>query len=79
MYPAKHIERVSSLALTESTRAYSGNATATRQLRAWLCPVSLLTGDLLAFIVAALLAFAVDVAPDAPPYTRAMENLTTVI
>jgi Undecaprenyl-phosphate galactose phosphotransferase WbaP len=78
VYPTKHIERVSSLALTERTRAYSGKATATRRLRAWLCPVSLLTGDLLAFIVAALLAFAVDVAPDAPPYTRAMENLTTL-
>ena len=36
----------------------------------------MLTGDILAFAVAALLAFAVDAAPDAPPYTRAMENLT---
>ena len=78
MYPAKHIERTSSLALTQSDRAHPRTANVTRQLRAYACPVSLLIADLLAFVGAASLAFIVDVAPGTPPYARAMENLTAL-
>jgi len=38
----------------------------------------LLSSDIVAFAVAAFLAFVVDISPGASPYTRAIENLTTL-
>jgi Undecaprenyl-phosphate galactose phosphotransferase WbaP len=49
-----------------------------RHVRARVCLVSLLVGDLLAFVVAALIACAISGAQELPVYARAMENLTVL-
>jgi Undecaprenyl-phosphate galactose phosphotransferase WbaP len=59
-----------------STRTYDP---ATRgRMRARICSVSLVSGDLLAFALATFLAFAVDIAPRLSPYARAIGNLRTL-
>jgi undecaprenyl-phosphate galactose phosphotransferase len=47
-------------------------------LRARICPIALLCADLVAFGVAAFLAFAVGTAADSSPYARAIVNATTL-
>jgi len=59
--------------------AAHAHVTAARsRIRARICSVSILSGDILAFVLAAFLAFAIDIAPQFSPYARAMENLRTL-
>ncbi len=48
------------------------------RLRARICPAALLSADLLAFVCASCLAFAIGTAAGPPPYLRALENLTAM-
>lgn len=48
------------------------------QLRDRVCPVVLLSGDMLAFVIAAFLAFAASVAARAQPFARAIDNVSTL-
>lgn len=77
MYSAKRVERTPPLV--------SGTASVTRRLapstnrrRAHICASALVSADLAAFIVAAFAAFAVDVASQVSPYSRALANLSTL-
>jgi len=53
-------------------------ATPHARWRARVCPAAILTADLLAFLLAACLAFVISSAASPPPYMRALENLTTM-
>jgi UDP-galactose-lipid carrier transferase len=78
VYPANHIEHASPLMSSVSKGTQLSHASALRRLRSRICPISLLVGDLLAFVVAALLAFAISGVQELPVYARALENLTTL-
>jgi len=78
VYPVNHIEHASPSMSSPSRGARTAQASAMRHVRARVCLISLLVGDLLAFVVAALIACAISGAQELPVYARAMENLTTL-
>ena len=60
------------------TAAHAHVTAARSRVSPRICSISILSGDILAFVLAAFLAFAIDIAPQFSPYARAVENLRTV-
>jgi UDP-galactose-lipid carrier transferase len=78
VYSSKHVGRAESRALDAEILTVANTASAKVRLRARICPVVLLSADLIAFVIATFLAFAIDLAPSVSPYRRAIDNLTTL-
>ncbi len=75
MYSSKSIQRTP----LQGSDANAATHVATKiRRRARICPATLLCADLAAFGAATFLAFAVSLAQDASPYTRAIVNVTTL-
>src|SRR5690242_19043137 len=75
VYSGKHIERAAHQATDMRTTITA--PTKVRQ-RDRICTITLLSADLGAFVIAAFLAFAIDIAQQTSPYKRAIANLTTL-
>src|SRR5579883_2695492 len=75
VYSPKHFARTQ---LQASDTSAALRAAGKIRLRARICPTILLTADTFAFVAATFLAFAVSLAQDTSPYTRAIANLTTL-
>jgi Undecaprenyl-phosphate galactose phosphotransferase WbaP len=75
MYPVRHWERESPPA-SEVQKDTRTRGSARSRLSVHSCTVTLIGADLAAFTVATFVAFAVDVVPQSPPSTRAIENLS---
>jgi Undecaprenyl-phosphate galactose phosphotransferase WbaP len=67
--PRSYLEPVNQSAAFAFDRATRTNH------RTRICSVSLISGDILAFVLATFLAFAIDFAPQLSPYARAIGNL----
>src|SRR5580698_2509 len=75
MYPVKRFEQMSPMVSVAQSGA-RGRPESTRiHLRMHTCAAALIAADLVAFGVAAFVAFAAGMAPQSQPYTRAIENL----
>lgn len=76
MYPVRRIERMQSMAsATRAGLAGGRDTTRRRAVASRVCPVSLITADILSFVAAVALAFMVDMATGPSPFTRAVGNL----
>jgi UDP-galactose-lipid carrier transferase len=76
MYPGRRFEHVSPK-VSEVQSGAGGRPASTRiHLRMHACAAALIAADLVAFGVAAFVAFAAGTVPQSPPYARAIENLT---
>ena len=78
MYPVKRIEPTPPLVSHVHGSMQARGAFARSLVQARVTSAALLCGDLAAFVLAAFLAFAATVAPHLSPYTRAIENLTSL-
>ena len=72
MHAARNFERIPAL---ESSIIQASRHSA-RRTRAVICPLALVSADLLAFALAAILAFVIVMVPEVSPYARALNNVT---
>ena len=78
MSPIKHSE-TSPFGLGHARSATrAGDVAARTKLRNGVCAAVVLSGDFAAFVVGIFLAFGVVASPELPPYTRAVENFSSL-
>lgn len=78
MYPVQHIKRTSSHVSDAMSDMSVHSALVRSHRRARVCPAALLGTDVIAFILAAFLAFVIDTAPQLSPFNRAIDNLNAM-